>query len=128
MRKDILVRSVDAEAFRCAKAAAAERGVPLGTAVSEALSAWARGASGQELERRVGRDRAFVRSNWKKLLPHSGKAVVVADGRLQRVFETYEEARSFASRFDVALAFVVEGPPEERELEIGADLEVQRQP
>lgn len=125
MRKNILVRGVDEEAYRRGKAAAAEKGIPLGVAVSEALSRWAEEERKPDVELRVKSDRAFVRSNWKRLERHKGEAVVVADGRLQETFKTYDQAREFSSRFEIALAFVVEEPPSERELEIGPKLEIQ---
>ena len=50
---------------------------------------------------------------------------MVAEGRLRGEFPTYDEARSFASKKKVALVFVVDEPPSEREIEFGAEMEVQ---
>ncbi len=124
MKRNVLIREVDQEAYRRAKAAAALRGISLGRAVSEALAGWAKEMERGDLEEQVKANREFVRSGWGKLKVHSGKAVVIAGGRLQGVFATYEEARASSSKFKVALVFVVEEAPSEREIEIGPDLEV----
>lgn len=77
-------------------------------------------------ESKVDADVQFVRSNWKRLgAKNKGKVVVIAEGQLQGVFTTYEEARSFASKkYKVALVFIVDRPPAEKEIEFGAELEV----
>jgi len=124
VKKNVLIRDIDTESFRRAKSVAALRGISLGSAVSEALTGWAKEAEKLDFEGEVKADRAFVRSAWGKLKLHKGKAVVIAGGRLQGVFKNYEEARIFSSKFRVALAFVVEAPPTEREIEIGPELEV----
>ena len=125
MRKQVLFRGVEDEVYRRAKAAAALRGVSMGSAVSEALKAWVEkeGADDRQEEYRGNLD--FVRSEWKRLRRHRGKAIVVSSGRLQGVFDGYKEACDYSSRFKVALAFVVEEPPSEREIEFGPELEVQ---
>ena len=125
MRKQVLFRGVEDEVYRRAKAAAALRGVSMGSAVSEALKAWVEkeGADDRQEEYRGNLD--FVRSEWKRLRRHRGKAIVVSSGRLQGVFDSYKEACDYSSRFKVALAFVVEESPSEREIEFGPELEVQ---
>jgi hypothetical protein len=126
MKKTVLIRGIDEEAYRKAKAAAAMKGMNMGRVVSEALEEWSKGVDGGEVEREVERDREFVRKAWKTLAKHRGKSAVVSSGKLQGVFDTYDEASKFASRFKVALTFVVEGPPTERAIEIGPDLELQQ--
>lgn len=125
MRKQVLFRGVEDDVYRRAKAAAALRGVSMGSAVSEALKAWVEkeGADDRQEEYRGNLD--FVRSEWKRLRRHRGKAIVVSSGRLQGVFDSYKEACDYSSRFKVALAFVVEESPSEREIEFGPELEVQ---
>ncbi len=123
-KRIVLIRGVDEEVYRRAKAAAALRGISVGRAASEALAAWAKETQKPDIEREVDIDRAFLLSAWEKLKANKDKAVVIADGRLQGVFETYEEARAFCARFRVALVFVVKGVPVEREIEIGPELEV----
>jgi len=123
-KRNILVRGVDLDAYRRVKAAAALKGIPLGMAVSEALVSWAKDEGDAILEAAVRANVALARSSWGKLRAKRGKAVVIAEGRLQGVFNTYEEARAFSSRFKVALTFVVEEPPSERELEFGPEMEV----
>lgn len=125
MRKQVLFRGVEDDVYRRAKAAAALRGVTMGSAVSEALKAWVEkeGADDRQEEYRGNLD--FVRSEWKRLRRHRGKAIVVSSGRLQGVFDSYKEACDYSSRFKVALAFVVEESPSEREIEFGPELEVQ---
>ncbi len=124
-KKDILVRGVDDSIYRRAKAAAASRGITLGNAVGEALATWAKQTENVEIESKVDANHEFVRSSWNKLKSKKGKAVVIADGRLQGVFPTYEEARALAQKKkDVALVFVVDKPPTEHEIEFGAELEV----
>ena len=124
MKKTILVRGVDDEAYRRAKAVAVMRGVPIGSAVSEALAEWAKESKRLDIDQEVKADRAFVRRSWDKLKVHKGKAVVVEGGKLRGVFEDYDTARSFSTRFGVALTFVVGAPPEKSEFEIGPELEV----
>ena len=122
MKKTILVRGVEEGAYRRAKAAAALKGEPLGTAVSEALEEWAEREDQDSAYLEVEDNREFVRRSWRKLSKQRGKAVVVASGRLQGVFDTYDEAAAYARGFRVALTFVVDAPPKEHLLEIGADL------
>jgi len=124
-KKDILVRGVDDSIYRRAKAVAASKGITLGNAVDEALATWAKQTENVEIESKVDANLEFVRSSWNKLKSKKGKAVVIADGRLQGVFPTYEEARALAQKKkDVALVFVVDKPPTEHEIEFGAELEV----
>ena len=122
MKKTILVRGVDDEAYRRAKAAAAYRGVPLGRAVSEALEDWARGSDAAAIDRELSADRSFVRRSWSKLKSQRGKVAVVQGGKLRGVFDDYEAARAFSSKFEVAMVFTVDSLPKKRELEIGAEL------
>jgi hypothetical protein len=126
MRKQVLIRGVEDEVYRHAKAVAVLRGLPMGSAVSEALKMWVEKEGGGDREREYRDDLDFVRSQWKRLKKHTGKAVVVSSGRLQGVFDKYEEACDYSSRFKVALAFVVEDSPTERDIEFGPELEVQR--
>lgn len=123
-KKNILIRGVDDSVYRRAKAVAASKGVTLGNAVAEALSDWARKAENADIDAEVESNLKFVRTSWNKIEPSRGKAVVVAGGRLQGVFPTYEEARSAASKRKIALVFVVDKPPIEREIEFGSELEV----
>lgn len=124
-KKDVLIRGVDDGVYRRAKAVAAARGMNLGDAVDEALVLWAKESETSELESEVDANKEFVRSNWNKIRRNNkGKAVVVAQGRLQGVFQTLDEARIFASKKRVALVFVVDRPPMEHEIEIGPELEV----
>ena len=118
------MRGVDDEAYRKAKAAAAYQGIPLGRAVSEALEDWARGSDTAAIDRELSADRSFVRRSWGKLKAHRGKIAVVQGGRLRGVFDDYDEARGFSSRFGVALVFRVDSPPAKKELEIGAEMAV----
>lgn len=124
VKKQVLIRGVDAEAYRRAKAEASLRGVTMGAAASEALRAWAREGRGETRE--LSENLNFVKTHWKKLKENTGKAVVVSLGRLQGVFNTYGEACSFSSRFRLALTFVVERPPVARVIEFGPDLALQR--
>jgi hypothetical protein len=120
-KKDVLIRGLDDAIYRRAKALAASKGITVGNAVDQALASWTKetdGATGLEAE--IDRNREFVRANWKKIRQHRGKAVVISERRLQGVFPTYEEARSFAlKKRKVALVFVVGRPPMEREIELG---------
>lgn len=120
-----MIRGVDGEVYRRAKAAAALRGVSMGHAVSEALKTWMEERREADTEREFRENADYVRSEWKMLKKYRGKAVVVSSGKLQGVFKSYREASAFSSRFRVALAFVVERPPSEHEIEFGPDLEVQ---
>ncbi len=120
-----MIRGVDGEVYRRAKAAAALRDVSMGHAVSEALRTWVEERGTDDTERKFRENVDFVRSKWKKLKKHKGKAVVISSGKLQGVFKSYREASAFSSRFKVALTFVVEQPPSEHEIEFGPDLEVQ---
>jgi hypothetical protein len=127
MPKDIMVKGVDPETYRRAKATAALGGISMGRAVSDALERWIEEKKEIEMESEYRRDMDFVRREWKKQLQgHRGKAVVVSSGRLEGVFDSYERACGFAERYRVALTFVVGDYPEESEIEIGPDLEVQR--
>ncbi|MDG6919886.1 MAG: hypothetical protein JRN13_05925 [Nitrososphaerota archaeon] len=124
MKKTILVRGVEVEAYRRAKAAAALKGVSIGTAVSQALREWAGAPDAAPTDAEVRADRDFVKRNWAKLEPHKGRTVVVQGGKLRGVFDDLDAATEFSSRFEVALVFTVKGPPVERELEIGAEMAV----
>jgi hypothetical protein len=124
MKKTILVRGVDEEAYRRAKAAAALKGVPIGSAVSEALEEWSRGSGEAAVELEAETDREFVRRSWQKLMRHKGKTVVISSGKLQGIFDNYEQATRFASKFHVAMTFTVEERPSEQMVEIGPDLEL----
>ena len=125
MRKQVLFRGVEDDVYRRAKAAAALRGVSMGSVVSEALKAWVEKENGDARQEEYRGNLDFVRSEWKRLRRHRGKAIVVSSGRLQGVFDSYKEACDYSSRFKVALAFVVEESPSEREIEFGPELEVQ---
>ena len=125
MRKQVLFRGVEDDVYRRAKAAAALRGVSMGSVVSEALKAWVEKEHGDHRQEEYRGNLDFVRSEWKRLRRHRGKAIVVSSGRLQGVFDSYKEACDYSSRFKVALAFVVEESPSEREIEFGPELEVQ---
>ena len=122
MKKTILVRGVEVEAYRKAKAAAALKGVSIGTAVSQALREWASDAAPADADVRADRD--FVKRNWAKPEPHKGKTVVVQGGKLRGIFDGFDAAAEFSSRFEVALVFTVNEPPAKRELEIGAEMAV----
>jgi hypothetical protein len=127
MKKQVLVRGVDEDVYRRAKSAAALEGVSMGFVVSEALRAWVEGAKGDmEVRQEVRRNVQYVTARWEELQKHRGRAVVVSGGKLQGVYSSLEEARSFSSRFRVALAFVVDEKPRTGELELGPDLEIQR--
>ncbi|MDE1854303.1 MAG: hypothetical protein KGI38_11240 [Thaumarchaeota archaeon] len=122
MKRTILVRGVDEFAYRRAKAAAALKGVSIGSAVSEALEEWAKGSDTAAIDREVRADRAFVSRSWERLKAHRGKVVVVQGGRLRGVFDDQASARNFSSKYDVALVFTVDEPPAKKVLEIGAEL------
>jgi hypothetical protein len=126
-KKDVLIRGLDDSIYRRAKSVAASKGITVGNAVDQALASWTKEmerAAGSEAE--VYRSREFVQSNWNKIYKqYKGKAIVVSEGRLQGVFPTYEEARSFARKKGrAALVFVVERPPIKREIELGLEMEV----
>jgi hypothetical protein len=125
MRKQVLIRGVEDEVYRKAKAVATIRGVSMGSAVSEALSEWVEKEGGDDREREYRGNLDFVRSEWKRLKRYIGKAIVVSSGRVQGVFDSYEEACDYSSRLKVALTFVVEDSPGEREIEFGPELEIQ---
>lgn len=124
MKKTILVRGVDDDAYRRAKATAALRGVTIGGAISEALQEWVKAPETTAIDKEIHANRAYVRKSWDSLREHQGKVVVIQGGRLAKVFDDYESARAFSSKFDVALVFQVNAPPVKRELEIGAEMEV----
>ncbi len=124
MAKDVLIRGVDEQLYRRAKARAALRGLSLGKAVSDALKIWTEEEAGDESEEELLRNIEFAKSEWTKLKRHSGKAVVISAGKLQGVFKSYQEACAFSTRFKVALTFLVTEPPTEREIELGPELEV----
>ena len=123
-KKDVLIRGVDDSIYRRAKATAASKGIALGNAVGEALAGWVKEAEDSDIEALVDVNLNFVRASWGKIRPFKGKAVVVSDGKLQGVFPTYEEARRVASRKKIAVVFVVDEKPSERELDFGPELEV----
>ena len=128
VKKQVLIRGVDEDAYRRAKAAAALQGVSMGDAVSEALRGWvASGRMEDDVQKEAKQNVRYVKDHWNDLRRHKGEAVVVSKSKLQGVFASYEEARRFSSRFKVALAFVVEDIPQTRELEFGPDLEIQHE-
>jgi hypothetical protein len=126
VKRDVLIRGVNDAVYRRAKASAASKGITLGQAVDEAFASWARDAETGNLEAEIEANREFVRLNWKKISSkNKGKAVVISGGQLRGVFPTYEGARSFASKkCKVALVFLIDKPPAEREIDFGAYLEV----
>jgi hypothetical protein len=123
--KDVLIKGVDPEVYRRAKAAAALEGIPMGRAVSEALEKWTEDERANEVGREHGRNVDFVRTHWSELERHKGKVVVVSGGKLQGVFGSYDDASMFAARFEIALTFPVDEFPGASEIEIGPDLEIQ---
>ena len=128
MKKQVLIRGVDEDVYRRAKAAAALHGVSMGDAVSEALRGWVQnGRMEDDVQREVKQNVQYVKDHWNDLRRHKGEAVVISRSKLQGVFTSYEEARRFSSRFKVALTFVVEDTPQIRELEFGPDLEIQHE-
>lgn len=110
--------------YRSAKAAASLRGITLGEAVNQALSEWVKRVETLTLEREVEENLEFIRSNWDDLSRHKGKVVVVAQQKLQSVFENFEEAHKAASRFRVAHTFRVSGKPVARVVELSPETEV----
>lgn len=124
MKKSVLIRGVDESVYRAAKAAASLKGVTLGEAFNEALVDWIRRAETGFSEPEVAMNLEFIKSNWDVLHKSRGKVVVVAQGKLQGVFDGFERARSTASRFRVAYTFVVEEKPEARVVELGPEMEV----
>lgn len=125
MKKEVLIRGVDEETYRRAKATAALSGIPMGAAVNEALEAWAAEAQRTSLERELAANLSFVRSRWDKIKLHKGQVAVVAGGELRGFFGTYDEARGVSSRFRIALTFAVEGEPARHEVEFGPEMAVQ---
>ena len=123
-KRDVLIREVDDSVYRRAKSAAASKGITMGNVLGEALAGWVRETEESELEAKVDADLDFVRASWGKIGAFKGKAVVVSDGKLQGVFPTYEEARKAAAKKKIAVVFVVDEKPSEREIEIGPELEV----
>ena len=123
-KKDVLIRGVDDSIYRQAKAVAATKGITLGSAVDEALTGWAKEAENTQLDAEIDANLNFVRSSWNKIRANKGNAVVVAGAQLQGVFPTYGEARALASKRKVAMVFVVDKPPVEREIEFGTELEL----
>ena len=128
MKKQVLIRGVDEDVYRRAKAAAALQGVSMGDAVSEALRGWVQhGRVEDDVRKELKQNVRYVKDHWNDLKRHEGEAVVISRSKLQGFFASYEEARRFSSRFKVALAFVVENTPQTRELELGPDPEIQRE-
>lgn len=125
MRKDVLIREVEDEAYRRAKALAALRGISMGSALSEALGIWAEDERSDRMYEEYRKDLDFVRREWKRLRRQRGKTIVVASQKIEGVFDSYKEAYEYSSKFKVALTFVVEESPQEREIEFGPELEVQ---
>jgi hypothetical protein len=124
-KKDVLIRGLDESIYRRAKAAAASKGISVGNAVDEALASWAKGMENAELEDEVKKNQEFVKFNWNKIKKFKGKIAVVSEERLQGVFSTFEEARSFAKRKNkIALVFPIERPPIQREIELGPEMEI----
>jgi hypothetical protein len=127
MKKQVLIRGVDEDIYRKAKSAAALQGVSMGFAVSDALRSWVENErKGDEIQKEVKQNVRYVKAYWRDLKKHTGEAVVISGGKLQGVFSSFEEARSFSSRFKIALTFVVDKMPQTRELELGPDLELQQ--
>jgi hypothetical protein len=125
MSKDVLIKGVEEETYRRAKAAAALEGLSMGEAVNEALRLWVDERKTADLSREYTSDLNFVRKNWDgSLKRHRGKAVVISIGKLQGIFDAYAKAREFSKRFEVALVFVVDNRPIEGDIEIGPELEV----
>ncbi len=124
MKKQVLIRGVDEDIYRRAKAVAALLGNPMGSAVEMALNAWTAQAEGASSEKELTDNIAFVRNDWDKIRRHRGKVAVVALRKLQGLFNTYEEARSFSSRFRIALTFTVQNAPVRREVEFGPEMEI----
>ncbi len=124
MKKQVLIRGVDEKVYRLAKAAAASVGLSMGAAVEQALDAWAKEVERSTLERELSENLNFVRREWENIkMRHQGEFAVVAQGKLQGAFGSYDEARKVSSRFRIALAFPVEGDaPERREIEFGPEL------
>ena len=128
VKKQVLIRGVDEDVYRRAKAAAALQGVSMGDAVSEALRGWVQhGRVEDDVQKEVKQNVQYAKDHWDDLKAHKGEAVVISRGKLQGLFTSYEEARRSSSRFKVALTFVVEDAPQTRELELGPDLEIQRE-
>ena len=126
VKKQVLIRGVDEATYRRAKSAAALEGVSMGLAVSEALNNWVEDRRKEdETHRELKQNLDFVKTHWGELKKHAGKAVVISRKKLQGVFPSYEEARSYSSKFKVALTFSVDQMPAKREIELGPDLEVQ---
>jgi hypothetical protein len=123
-KKDVLIRGVDDLIYRQAKAVAATKGITLAGAIDEALTQWAKEAENTQLDAEIDANLKFVRSSWNKIRANKGKIVVVAGAQLQGVFPTYAEARAFASKKKIAMVFVVDKPPMEREIEFGPELEL----
>ena len=126
MRKNVLIREVEDTAYRRAKAAASLRGISMGAAVSEALDSWAESERNYSTEEEYRKNLDFVKKEWKKLRKHKGKWVVISSQELKGVFRSYEEASEYSSKFKLALTFVVEESPGEREIEFGPEMEIQR--
>jgi len=124
VKKNILIRGVDVGVYRSAKAAASLRGITLGEAVNQALSEWVKRVEQLTLEREVEQNLEFTRSSWDDLIKYKGKIVVVAQQKLQGVFEHFEEARRVASNFRVAHTFLVDRKPMEKVIELGPEMEV----
>jgi Zn-dependent M32 family carboxypeptidase len=100
MKKQVLIRGVDADIYRRAKSAAALQGVSMRLAVSEALKEWVeKGYSEDAVQKEVKQNVQFVKAHWSDLKRHKGEAVMISGNRLQGAFASYEEARSFSSRF-----------------------------
>ena len=128
VKKQVLIRGVDEDAYRKAKSAAALQGVSMGAAVSDALRSWVEnGPKEDEVQKEAKLNIRYVKTHWSELKRHKGEAVVISGKKLQGVFSSYEEARRFSSRFKIALTFAVDRMPQTRELELGPDLEVQQE-
>jgi len=128
VKRQVLIRGVDEDVYRRAKSAAALQGVSMGLAVSEALRGWVENGLAEDgIRKEVKQNVRYVKAHWSDLKRHKGEAVVISGRKLQGVFTSYEEARRFSARFNVALTFVVDKMPETRELEFGPDLELQQE-
>jgi hypothetical protein len=125
MKKQVLIRGVDDDIYRRAKAAAANLGIPMGSAVEEALSSWSDRMEKTSIVRELAQEQQFVRGRWDEIRRHRGKVAVVAEKKLQGVFDTYAEARRFSSRFRIASTFAVQEAPRKREIELGPEMAIQ---
>jgi hypothetical protein len=69
------------------------------------------GRGEDEVQKEPKRNLDYAKSRWRDLKKQRGKVIVISGKKLQGTFRDYEEARSFSSRFKVALTFVVDQEP-----------------